>query len=76
MLAKQMIASKQTHLGVEVTDLNDLEIVRNIKRELVRMHKEIGTITNVEEKKEALKAYAELLTNLEIGTLPKERRSG
>jgi translation initiation factor 1 (eIF-1/SUI1) len=59
-----------------VANLNDLEIVRNIKRELVRMRKEIGTITNVEEKKEALKAYAELLTNLEIGTLPKERRSG
>jgi len=59
-----------------VADLNDLEVVRSIKRELVRMRTEIGTIANVEEKKEALKAYAELLTNLEIGTLPRERKSG
>ena len=59
-----------------MADLNDLEVVRSIKRELVRMRTEIGTIANVEEKKEALKAYAELLTNLEIGTLPRERKSG
>jgi len=55
--------------------LKDLEVVRNIKRDLVRMRKEIDTLPNVEEKSETLKAYAELLTSLEIGTLvnPKPR---
>jgi len=49
--------------------LDDLEIIRNIKRDLVRKRKEIETMKNVEEKNKALKAYAELLTSLEIGIL-------
>lgn len=49
--------------------MNDLEIMRNIKRDLVRKRKEIEAMENVEEKKKALRAYAELLTSLEIGTL-------
>ena len=52
-----------------MTNLNDLEIMRNIKRDLVRKRKEIEAMENVEEKKKALRAYAELLTSLEIGTL-------
>lgn len=59
-------------------DLKDLEVVRNIKRDLVRMRKEIDAMPNVEEKSTTLKAYAELLTSLEIGSLidlkPRERR--
>lgn len=52
-----------------MADLNDLEIVHNIKRDLVRMRKEIDSMPNVEEKSKILKAYAELLTSLEIDTL-------
>ncbi|MDH5449720.1 MAG: hypothetical protein OEX77_02300 [Candidatus Bathyarchaeota archaeon] len=61
-----------------MVDLKDLEVVRNIKRDLVRMRKEIDAMPNVEEKSATLKAYAELLTSLEIGTLvnlkPREGR--
>ena len=49
--------------------MNDLEIIRNIKRDLIRKRKEIEAMKNVKEKNEALKVYAELLTSLEIGTL-------
>jgi len=60
---------------MQVINLNDLEIVRNIKRELIRTRKEIETM-NGEEKKKAWKAYAQLLTSLDIGTLnsPPSRR--
>jgi len=51
-----------------VTNLNDLEIIRNIKRELNRKRQEIEAMKNMEEKNEALKGYAELLITLEIGT--------
>ena len=55
--------------------MNDLEIIRNIKRELIRTRKEIETL-NGKEKKKAWKAYAQLLTSLDIGTLnsPPSRR--
>ena len=53
---------------LKVTNLNDLEIMRNIKRELIRTRREIEAMKNVEEKNKMLKAYAELLTSLEIGT--------
>jgi len=49
--------------------LSNLEIMRNIKRDLIRKRKEIDTMKNVKEKNKVLKAYAELLTSLEIGTL-------
>lgn len=49
--------------------MNDLEIMRNIKRELIRKRKEIDAMKNVEEKSKALKAYAEFLTSLETGAL-------
>ena len=48
--------------------MNDLEIVRNIKRELIRTRKEIDALQG-KEKKEAWKAYAELLTSLDLGAL-------
>ena len=62
---------------MQAISLKDLEIIRNIKRELVRTRKEIEAM-NGEEKKKAWKAYAELLTSLEIGTLdspPRARQS-
>ena len=52
-----------------MTNLDDLKIVRNIMRELIRKRKEIEAMKNVGEKKKALKAYAEFLTSLETGTL-------
>jgi len=65
------MTSKQTYLEVacmQVINLNDIEIIRNIKRELIRTRKEIETL-NGKEKKKAWKAYAQLLTSLDIGTL-------
>ena len=53
---------------MQATTLKDLEIIRNIKRELIRTRKEIESMKG-EEKKEAWKAYAELLTSLDISTL-------
>jgi len=50
-----------------VANLSELEIIRDIKRKLIRKRKEIEDMKNEEDKNKALKAYAELLTNLEIG---------
>ena len=50
-----------------MTNLNDIEIVRKIKRDLNHARKKIENMKDVEEKKKALKVYAELLTSLEIG---------
>ena len=50
-----------------MTNLNDIEIVRKIKRDLTHARKKIENMKDVEEKKKALKVYAELLTTLEIG---------
>jgi len=50
-----------------VTNLNDIEIVRKIERDLTHARKKIENIKDVEEKKKALKVYSELLTTLEIG---------
>ena len=47
--------------------MNDIEIVRKIKRDLTHARKKIENMKDVEEKKKALKVYAELLTSLEIG---------
>ena len=54
-----------------MANLSELEIIRDIKRKLIRKRKEIEDMKNKEDKNKALKAYAELLTNLEIGK-PKE----
>ena len=50
-----------------MTNLNDIEIVRKIKRDLIHTRKRIENMKDVEEKKKALKVYVELLTSLEIG---------
>ena len=55
--------------ALKVTSLNDSEIIRDIKRELIRKRKVIEAMKNLEEKNKALKAYAEFLTSLEIGKL-------
>ena len=67
MLTKQMIAFKSTLFGLKVTNLNDIEIVRRIKRDLIHTRKRIEDMKDVEEKEKALKVYVELLTSLEIG---------
>ena len=52
---------------LKVPSLNDLEFIRRIKRELIRRRIEIDSMKRGKRKKKALKAYAELLTNLELG---------
>jgi|GEM_PF-2827179 len=59
---------------MQVINLNDLEIIRNIKRELIRTRKEIEALKG-EEKKKAWKAYAELLTSLDIGAVSNPPRT-
>ena len=51
-----------------MTNLNDIEIVRRIKRDLIHTRKRIEDMKDVEEKEKALKVYVELLTSLEIDT--------
>ncbi|UCE16889.1 MAG: hypothetical protein JSV12_04620 [Candidatus Bathyarchaeota archaeon] len=55
--------------------MNDLEIIRDIKRELIRKRKEIEDIWKEEDRSRALKAYAELLTSLEIGAFKEPVRT-
>ena len=50
-----------------MTNLNDIEIVCRIKRDLIHTRKRIEDMKDVEEKEKALKVYVELLTSLEIG---------
>lgn len=63
------VFTQQSYQRVRAANLNDLETIRNIKRELFRMRREIDGMKNREEKKDVLKTYAELLTRLEIGKL-------
>lgn len=58
-----------------MANLNDLEIIRDIKRELIRKRKEIEDIWKEEDRSRALKAYAELLTSLEIGAFKEPVRT-
>ena len=69
MLANHKIVYSQTCLKLRVANLNDLEIMRNIKMELIRRRREIDAVKNVKEKDQVLRVYADLLTSLEIGTL-------
>jgi hypothetical protein len=52
---------------LKVPSLNDLEFIRRIKRELIRRRTEIDTMQRGKGKEKAIKVYAELLTNLELG---------
>jgi len=58
-----------------VANLNELEIIRDLKRELVRRRREIEAMWKEEDKDRALKAYAELLTSLEVGALKEPIRT-
>ncbi|MCW4031612.1 MAG: hypothetical protein NWE80_04530 [Candidatus Bathyarchaeota archaeon] len=72
MLVKDMtdfraICFLRAHL--KVPSLNDLEIIRRIKRELIRRRTEIDAMKRGKGKEKAIKVYAELLTNLELGNV-------
>jgi hypothetical protein len=49
--------------------LKDFELVRSIKRDLIRKRMEINKMKNGNQKTKAMKVYAELLTNLELDTI-------
>ena len=71
MSTKNMIDSRHTPfcvLNLRNPGLVDVEIIRSIKRDLVHKRRQIEHITNTEQRKKALKAYAELLTSLEVRT--------
>ena len=51
----------------EIIALKDFEIVRGIKRDLIRKRTEIGKMKNGTRKTEAMKIYAQLLTTFEMG---------
>jgi hypothetical protein len=53
--------------------MNDLEIVRSIKSELICRREEIEALLKGEGKNKALEAYAELLTSLQLGR-PKSQK--
>lgn len=46
--------------------MNELELIRDIKRDLVRKRLEIDKMKSGKRKTEAMKIYAELLTTLEM----------
>jgi hypothetical protein len=52
---------------LEVPSLSDLELIRSIKRDLIRKRIEIDAIKSGKRKKKAMKVYAELLTTLKLG---------
>lgn len=71
MSTKNMTDSRYTPfcvLNLRNPSLVDVKIIRNIKRDLVHKRREIEHIANTEQRKKALKAYAELLTSLEMRT--------
>ena len=49
--------------------MDDIEIVRRIKSDLVQSRRRIENLKDLEGKKKALKVYAELLESLEIGAV-------
>ena len=48
--------------------MKDLELVRSIKRDLIRKRTEIDKMASGKRKTKAMKVYAQLLTTLELGT--------
>ena len=69
MLTKLMKYPKQYIIctQLKVPSLNDLEVIRRIKKELINKRREIDSMKTGKRKKKAIKVYAELLTNLELG---------
>jgi hypothetical protein len=53
--------------------LNDLEVIRTIKRELIRERREIDAMKDEKSKKKAIEVYAKLLTTMELGDMNKGR---
>ncbi len=52
---------------LKVPSLNDLELIRRIKRELIRRRTEIDAMTmGGKRKEEAIEVYAELLTSMDL----------
>ena len=49
--------------------MSDLELIRRIKRELILRRIAIDSMKSGKRKKKALKVYAELLTNMELGNV-------
>ena len=49
--------------------MKDFELVRSIKRDLIRKRMEINKMKSGNQKTKAMKVYAELLTILESGTI-------
>ncbi|MFC1486591.1 hypothetical protein ACFLRN_02725 [Thermoproteota archaeon] len=49
--------------------MSDLELIRRIKRELILRRREIDSMKRGKRKKKALKVYAELLMNIELGNV-------
>jgi hypothetical protein len=52
---------------LKVPNLNDLEVIRRIKRELIQKRREIDAIKDEKRKKKAIKVYAEFLTQMQLG---------
>lgn len=52
---------------------NELEVIRNVNRELVRKKKEIEAMTDEAKKQKVLRAYAKFLTNLPKSLLKIEK---
>ena len=69
MLTKLMKYPKQYIIctQLKVPSLNDLEVIRRIKKELINKRREIDSMKTGKRKKKAIKAYVELLNNLELG---------
>lgn len=49
--------------------MKDFELVRSIKRDLIRKRMEINKMKSGKRKTKAMKVYAQLLTNLELGII-------
>jgi hypothetical protein len=58
---------------LKVPSLNNIELIRKIKRELVRKRLEIDAMKKGKRKEKAIKVYAELLTKLELGDVSYRR---
>jgi hypothetical protein len=51
---------------LKVSSLNDLELIRRIKSELVLKRREIDAMKDEKSKKKAMKVFVELLTTMEL----------
>jgi hypothetical protein len=54
-------------MKLKVPSLNDLEVIRRIKRELIRKRREIDGMKDEKSKKKAIEVYAKLLMTMDLG---------